>query len=101
IEPGETARAHILLNGTIRARLRDKVSKGRFKVRTASAVIGVRGTDFMAVFNPVLSESEVVVFDGKVRLASVANASDAKDIAKGYWGGIGGRYGKKIGDLIR
>jgi hypothetical protein len=100
IEAGETARAYFLLEGTVRARLKDKVSKGKFQLRTASAVIGVRGTDFLAVFNPLLSESEIVVFDGRVVFGSSKNAAISKEISKGYWGGIGGRFGKNIAPLI-
>jgi hypothetical protein len=100
IEAGETARAYFLLEGTVRARLKDKVSKGKFQLRTASAVIGVRGTDFLAVFTPLLSESEIVVFDGRVVLGSSTNAAISKEVSKGYWGGIGGRFGKTIANPI-
>ncbi len=65
--------------------------------------MGVRGTDFMAVYNPLLDESEIVVFDGTVDLDSRIAPPGRKDhklIPKGHWGGVGGRYGKKIGDLI-
>lgn len=91
----------VLFGGSLRARLKDKAGKKSFSVRTASSVMAVRGTDFLAVFQPLLSESEIVVFDGKVQFSSTTNPKDTKEIPQGHWGGIGGRYGKKIGPLIR
>jgi len=101
IEPGETARAHLLLQGTVRSRLRDKVHKNKFQLKTASAVMGVRGTDFLATFGPKLKESEIVVFEGTVSLTNAARPGDTKKVNKGYWGGVGGRYGTHIGELIK
>jgi hypothetical protein len=62
--------------------------------------MGVRGTDFLAISNPLLGESELIVFDGTVDLHSGLDPSDSKLVTKGHWGGVGGRFGKKIGDLI-
>ncbi len=71
-----------------------------YQIKTPTAVVGVRGTDFAVSYQPLLSEVEVVVFDGTVQLTSSTNPKDSKTIQKGYWGGLGGRFGKKIGDLI-
>lgn len=75
--------------------------KAWVKVATRSAVMGVRGTDFLAVFNPLLGESEIVVFDGKVHFQSANNPKDSKEVPPKHWGGIGGRFGQKIGNLIQ
>lgn len=90
-----------LLQGTVRARLQEKVSKGKFKLRTPATVMAVRGTDFLTTFQPLLSESEIVVFEGKVRFGSLPRPNDAKEVGAGYWGGVGGRYGQRIGDLMK
>lgn len=72
--------------------------KARYKgvIQTNSAVMGVRGTDFLALANPVFGESEIVCFDGKVLLQNKKMPSNQWVISKGQWGGIGGRYGKTI-----
>lgn len=101
IQPGEAAQAYLLMKGILRARLHDKAGKNKFSLRTNSAVMGVRGTDFMAVYNPLLGESEIVVFEGRVLFSSAKNPKDAKEVGAGYWGGIGGRYTQKVGDLIK
>ncbi len=101
IEPGEAARAYLLMKGTLRARLKDKTSKTKFSLRTHSAVMGVRGTDFMAVYGPLLGESEIVVFEGSVLFSSAKNPKVVKEVGAGYWGGVGGRYTPKLGDLIK
>ena len=100
IEAGDPSKEHSLLAGSLRARLRDKVNKTKFRARTHSAVMAVRGTDFMAVYGPLLSESEIVVFEGTVAFTNAADETDTKDIPRGHWGGVGGRFGKKIGEII-
>jgi len=93
-----------LLQGSARWKVLSRKSlpagKHRFIVRTGSAVMGVRGTDFMGVFNALLGESEIVVFEGEVAFESAKDSNDAKVVRKGQWGGIGGRFRQKIGDLI-
>lgn len=100
IQPGETVKAHLLLKGNVRARLKDKLSRHKFSLRTASAVMAVRGTDFLTIFNPLLGESEIVVFEGMVRLSSAKQPKEFKDVPKEHWGGLGGRFGAHIGELI-
>lgn len=65
-------------------------------IQTKSAVMGIRGTDFLALANPVFGESEIVCFDGKVLLKNRITPSNQFTVSKGQWGGIGGRYGKNI-----
>jgi hypothetical protein len=66
-------------------------------VRTPSAVFGVRGTDFLVSYGPLLAESQIVCFDGIVNFSTTTE--DAKDITKGQWGGVGGRFGKQVGNI--
>ncbi|MGZ3689723.1 MAG: FecR domain-containing protein [Bdellovibrionota bacterium] len=95
-----------LLQGTARFQvpprdMKDPKSKPVFfAVRGHSASLGVRGTDFMAVSNPVFGETEVVVFEGSVEMDSKLDTADKKLVPKEHWGGVGGRFGKKIGELI-
>lgn len=89
---------HELLKGTARFMVKEALPgtpPTRFRIRTRTAVMGVRGTDFMNVANPLLAETEIVVFDGQVSFDSVADAGDRRIINKGQWGGIGGRFGNR------
>jgi hypothetical protein len=73
-----------------------KDGKPKGAVHTKQASLGVRGTDFLLVSNPILGETEIVMFDGKVEFASKTDTQDKVEITKGQWGGLGGRFGQKI-----
>lgn len=75
--------------------------KERLVVASQVASMAVRGTDFMSVSNPLLGETEIVVFEGRVLFQSKRNKRDKKTVRTGQWGGIGGRFGKNIGKLIK
>ena len=71
-------------------------------VQTTNAVMGVRGTDFIVVFNSLLNETEIISFNGTVGIANkAAPESDNREIPKGHWGGLGGRFGQNIAPLIK
>jgi hypothetical protein len=90
---------HTLREGAVRAIVAHQKSRF-FKVKTTSATMGVRGTDFLAISNPLLGESELIVFGGTVEMQSELDKTDSKIVTQGHWGGVGGRFGKKIGELI-
>lgn len=91
----------VLEQGTARWKVTPGVSPKRaLRLRTRSSVMGVRGTDFMAVSNPVFGESEIIVFEGKVQFKSSLSDKDEREVNAGQWGGVGGRFRQKIGDLI-
>ncbi len=109
--PGETVE---LVNGMARVRVppakkaveksaerKEKNDKPIFLLRTKKGTMGVRGTDFLAIANSALDEAEIVVFEGTVEFASVENPNDKKMIKDGFWGGIGGRFGKKTTTPIK
>lgn len=74
--------------------------KTRFSIKSSAATMGVRGTNFFAKADPVLGETELIVFDGTVAFSSNKNPSDSKMIQKGQWGGIGGRFGEKTSAVL-
>jgi ferric-dicitrate binding protein FerR (iron transport regulator) len=80
----------------------NKKSEGKAKVvvKTKTAALGVRGTEFMVVANSLLGETEIITFEGSVIFQSISDSSDKKLIKDGQWGGIGGRFGKEIGDVM-
>ncbi len=66
------------------------------QVRTKTVSTAIRGTDFMLVSTPFLGESEIVLFEGKVRFLNLADSKDFQDLKPGQWGGHGGRFGSTI-----
>lgn len=88
-------------SGMIRVKVKAAADKRPiFNLKTRAAVMGVRGTDFVAIATPILGESEIVVLDGLVDFTSTSNPKDSQSIPKGHWGGIGGRFGSKPHELI-
>lgn len=69
-------------------------------IRTQNAIMGVRGTDFLTTYNPALGETEVICFDGQIKMVNLLNPVDSKLISKNQWGGIGGRFGKDLSDIL-
>lgn len=90
-----------LAAGMVRAQVKPAAKKTmNFRIKTLNATMGVRGTDFLAIVNPVLEESEIVVFSGTVDFASTQDLKDQKTVTKNHWGGIGGRFGSTTHDLM-
>lgn len=69
-------------------------------VKTSNATMGVRGTDFFTSYNPALGETEIICFDGKIQMTNAVETEDSKEISKNQWGGIGGRFGKKLSEVL-
>ena len=57
-----------VLKGKVRSKVKQKYDgdKNKFQVKTKTAVAGVRGTDFLASYNPQQNSSNVITFEGKV-----------------------------------
>lgn len=69
---------------------------GKGKIYTRHIAMGVRGTDFLIKTNALLGESEIIMFDGEVQMDNLSDPENSVIVKKGQWGGVGGRYGKKI-----
>ncbi len=78
----------------------DKGMKSSGVIHTRQASIGVRGTDYLLIANSLLGETEIIVFDGKVQFQNSVDLKDSKIIKKHQWGGLGGRYGNQIGEVL-
>tara|TARA_B100000749_G_C18450166_1_gene476176 strand:+ start:7576 stop:8730 length:1155 start_codon:yes stop_codon:yes gene_type:complete len=62
----------VLLNviyGKVRNKVKQKYdgNQAKFRVKTPSAVAGVRGTDFLTNFNRVKQKTEILTFEGRVQ----------------------------------
>jgi hypothetical protein len=77
-----------------------KGKKAKGVVYTNNASLGVRGTDYILKVTALLGESEIVVIDGKVEFKNAQNPDDFAVVGKGQWGGLGGRYGQTIGEIL-
>jgi hypothetical protein len=68
----ESGKKNVLLDvikGKVRSTVEQKYEgDNRFRVRTPSAVAGVRGTDFLAGFDPRTKASQVITFEGLVEV---------------------------------
>ncbi|MBT3585790.1 MAG: hypothetical protein HN509_12870 [Halobacteriovoraceae bacterium] len=84
----------------VRKKIEGQVEKGLGAVHTPNAAMGVRGTDFYLKVNPLLGETEIIVFDGEVEFTNELEVTDKKSLTSGQWGGVGGRYGQKIGEIL-
>jgi hypothetical protein len=71
-----------------------------FKLQTRNAVVGVRGTDFFASYQPDLGETEVICFSSQIVFSDL-DGKNEKLISAGFWGGKGGRFGINITEPIK
>lgn len=55
-------------------------------VTTKTAVMGIRGTEFMAIYNPLLDETEIVSFTGDIEFRRKDKPKNAKVVKTGQWG---------------
>lgn len=57
-----------VLKGKVRSKVKQKYDgdNNKFQVKTKTAVAGVRGTDFLASYQPENNSSNIITFEGKV-----------------------------------
>jgi len=61
-----------LLKGKLRAQVQPEQNQGtKLLVKTRTAAMGVRGTDFQTIYNPENANTALVTFEGKVAMAQV------------------------------
>jgi hypothetical protein len=99
-----------LLRGKVRVRVpkpkndekgNGKDGKPRFLLRHRKMTMGVRGTDFLAIANDDLSETELVVFEGVVEFSDERSPKETQMVKPGHWSGAGGRFGWKIHEPVK
>ncbi|PIK15676.1 FecR domain-containing protein [Halobacteriovorax sp. JY17] len=95
----KSTKQYNFLKGRIRW-FTQKNKKSNGVIHTKQASLGVRGTDYLLIANSLLGETEIIVFDGKVQFQNNSSVKDSSLISKNQWGGLGGRYGKSIGEVL-
>ena len=81
-----------VLNGKVRSNVKRKYkdnANSHYRVKTKSAVAGVRGTEFLASYNSATNQSRVVTFEGEVMVGRI----DAS-------GAVGNRVSVRPGQFI-
>lgn len=65
-----------LIDGKVRAKVGEKYDNknSKFEIRTATAVAGVRGTEFITSYNFLTKVTEVITMNGKVSFQSISNS---------------------------
>lgn len=76
-----------LMKGSLRSKvtknyMEEAQAKSKLFVKTKSAAMGVRGTDFMVEFNPISNVTNLDVISGQVALAPLADPSIANSISR-------------------
>lgn len=69
-------------------------------VTTKSAVMGIRGTEFIATYNSLFDETEIISFTGDIEFRRKDKPKNPKIVKTGQWGGVGGRFGKDVGEIL-
>lgn len=95
----KTKSPYIFVDGLLRWVTKGKAKKKGF-MRTKQAAIGVRGTDFLVVSSALLGETEIYCFEGEVVFANRKNTKDRGLVKVNDWGGVGGRFGTTVGDIV-
>lgn len=88
--------------GSVRwvTKLKTKVRGNPPIIFTPSASMGVRGTEYFVKVNRFFQGTEIVVLDGEVKFTNSKRTSDSTVIKKNQWGGVGGRFGENIGEIV-
>lgn len=78
----EMAKNDVSLISLLKGKVRTKVEKdnvngsmNKFYIKTRSAAMGVRGTDFQAIYNPDNKLTSLVTFNGEVAMAKIDPAT--------------------------
>ena len=72
-----------ILYGKIRSNVQDKYKGNEnsyYKVKTKSAIAGVRGTEFLTSFNKKTQKSRVVTFKGEVSVSEILNGKIGSEV---------------------
>ena len=82
--PKKKANMLNLLNGAIKSAVEKESEKSGNKmiIKTRSAVMGVRGTKFQTIYNPVNKNTSLVTIEGKVAMAKVAKTPVVKEVTQ-------------------
>ncbi|MCP4912173.1 MAG: FecR domain-containing protein [Oligoflexia bacterium] len=77
--PGKKPGMVTLLTGKLKAKVRPnykKKSKNKFLVKTKNSALGVRGTEFIANFDPKLLETSTITFSGSVAMVGITEVGE-------------------------
>jgi len=99
-EESDKTKDTVLIQGLARWVSEKNQDDSKRGIRTRQAVMGIRGTDYIVKAQSLFGETEIVVLEGEVNFESLSDNKDQKLLKKNQWGGIGGRYGQSIGNIL-
>ena len=74
--------------------------KGELVLLTPRAKVTLKNGDFLIRVSKFFNETEIVNFSGVSFLETSEGKNEFARISRGQWGGVGGRFSEKIGDLL-
>jgi hypothetical protein len=89
-ESGKSRNIFELIMGKVRAIVKKLKPKSQFKIKVANSDIGVLGTDFAVLFDPVKRVIETFVDEGTVIISDVENRWTALDLQENHYTRIEG-----------
>ncbi len=96
-KPGEPGLVN-LVSGQIRSKvtkdlLRTDRAEDKFRVKTKTAAMGVRGTDFNVIYSPESTNTSVVTYEGVVTVAE-PNGANPVFVREGQFSGLSPEIGR-------
>ena len=86
----------VLESGMMRLKLKTKLI-----IETKQSKVDLDPGDYLSRVSSIFGETEMLIFNGSAKLVSQIIANDFVEITTGHWGGVGGRFSQKIGNLVK
>jgi len=87
---------HLILSAGM---MRLKLKEGLI-IETPQGKSYLKNGDYLSRVSDLLNETELINFSGEIKFESKISPNDFVLITPSHWGGLGGRFGEKIGNLI-
>lgn len=87
---------HLVLSAGM---LRLKLKEGLI-IETPQGKSYLKNGDYLSRVSDLFKETELINFNGEIKLESKISTNDFVVITPSHWGGLGGRFGEKIGNLV-
>ena len=99
---GENAK--VQFNGANNFKMTSGIARAKAKkeivINTNLSSVKVKNAEALVRTNDIFGETEVISLSGIVILSSLSSMEESAQITSSHWGGIGGRFSRKIGDLF-
>ena len=100
IERGESGVSLVVSHGMMRLTNNEDLNKS-IDISSINASIVLAGGDRLLRVSKTFGETEIINLSGSSKMISTSESSDFIVLNNPVWAGIGGRFGKKFGDLYK